>query len=222
MPPALRDLLKASRLKHVQRGQMLLYAGDRPVEVQYIKKGVVKLHNIDNQGNEKILHLLRTPMIVPLAFFSRAEIATRWYYTTLTECDLVVVPREELEHLMEKDGRTMHFLINNFSEEVHEILTRLDSLSKSDSTTKLLIALRYLVIWRHSVKVRGQWWRVSFPVSHQLLADMTGVSRETISLAMKTLNDKKIVRNPRLAQLEVNLERLKAYKQETVSDRDSI
>jgi CRP-like cAMP-binding protein len=214
MPPALRKLLEGARLKYAQKGQVLLYAGDQPIEVLLIKEGVVKLNSIDEQGNEKILHLLRTPMIVPLAFFSRPEIATRWYYTTLTDCELYVLRREELEHLMETDAWTMRFLINNFSEEVHEILTRLDSLGKSDGSSKLVIALRYLGVC-HGVKARGGWWRIPFPVNHQLLADMIGVSRETVSLTMKILSDDKIVRNPRLAQLEINLERMKTYGQGT-------
>ena len=220
MPPALRKLLKNARLKHVQKGQVLLYAGDRPAEVQIIKEGIVKLHNIDEQGNEKILHLLRSPMVIPLAFFSRPEATTKWYYTALTECDLCVLNREELEQLMETDKKTMLFLVNNFSEDVHEILTRLDSLGKSDSSAKLAAALCYLAL-RHGTRYSSGWWKVLFPVSHQLLADMTGVARETVSLAMKVLSDKKIIRNPHLTQLEIHLDRLESYRQEVLIGYDT-
>lgn len=213
MPPALRKLFENSRVKHIQKGQVLIYAGDEPSDVHVIKEGIIKLHNIDEQGNEKVLHLLQAPLVVPLAFFSRPTATTRWYYTAHTDCDLYVVTRQELENLMEADGRSMRFLVHNFSEEVHEILTRLDSLGKSDSTSKLTNALRYLAV-RHGVKGRGGWCRIPFPVNHQLLADMTGVARETVSLAMKTLSDKNIVRNPRLAQLEINFERLQTYRQD--------
>lgn len=221
MPPAFRNLLELSRLRHVQKGQVLLYAGDHPTEILVIKGGIVKLHNIDNAGNEKILHLLQSPMVVPLAFFSRPEHGTRWYYTALTDCDLCVIPREKLEDLMEKNARSMRFLVNNFSEEVHEILTRLDSLGKSDSNTKLIICLRYLAV-RHGLKCRGGWRKIPFTVNHQLLADMTGVARETISLAMKSLNDNKIVRNPRLAQLEINFDKLQSFHQENITNGNSI
>lgn len=217
MPPTLRKLLNDARVKQMQAGQIILYEGDRPAEVHVIKAGVVKLHNIDEQGNEKVLHLLQATMAIPLAFFSRAEVPTHWYYTCLTACELYVLPRRELENLMEIDVGAMRFLINTFSEEVHEILTRLDSLGKSDSGSKLVTALRYLAVC-HGVKGRGGWWRIPFPVNHQLLADMTGVSRETTSLAMKVLSDKKIVRNPRLAQLEINFERLKAYREEMLAE----
>lgn len=220
MPPALRTLLESSRPRHVQKGQVLLYAGDPTTEVRIIKEGVVKLHDTDEQGNEKVLHLLASPMVVPLAFFSRPEVAPRWYYTALTDCELCVLPREKLDRLMETDSRTMHFLVNNFSEEVHEILTRLESLGKTESGSKLTSALRYLAVC-HGVKGRGGWWRIPFPVNHQLLADMTGVSRETVSIAMKILSDDKIIRNPRLAQLEINFDRLVTYRQEAMSNRIS-
>lgn len=220
MPPALRKLLESSRLRHVLKGQTLLYAGDRSAEALIIKEGVVKLHNIDDQGNDKVLHLLQAPMVIPLAFFSRPETLPRWYYTALTDCDLYTLPRQELERLMGTDNRTMQFLVHNFSEEVHEILTRLDSLGKSDSNSKLIIALRYLAVC-HGVKGRGDWWKIPFPVNHQLLADMTGVTRETVSLAMKVLSDNKVIRSPRLTRLEINFERLKAYRQEASTNKDS-
>lgn len=212
MPPALRKLLEFSRLKQVQKGQVLLYAGDALSEILVIKTGVVKLYNIDEQGNEKILHLLRPLMTVPLAFFSRPETPPRWDYAALTNCDLYAVPRHELQKLIETDAWSMRFLVNAFSEEVHEILTRLESLGKSDSGTKITSALLYLVVC-HGQKIKGGWWRILFPVNHQLIADMTGVTRETVSLAMKSLGDSKIIRNPRLAQLEINFDRLQNYRQ---------
>lgn len=217
MPPILHKLLSSSRTKHVQKGQILLYAGDLPKEVFIIKKGIVKLYNIDEQGNEKVLHLLRAPMVVPLEFFSHPDKGTEWYYTALTDCDMYIVLRSVLDTLMETDASTMHFLIQNYSEEVHEILTRLDSLGKSDTDTKLTIALQYLAL-SHGLEGRGGWWKITFPVTHQLLADMTGVSRETVSLAMKILSDERLIRSPRLARVDVNLEKLQAYRQSKIED----
>lgn len=105
-------------------------------------------------------------------------------------------------------------MTNMFSEEVHEVLTRLDSLSKSDVTIKLIAALQYLVVC-HGVKTTNGWWRVTFRVNHQLLADMIGVSRESTSIAMKMLADKKIVRSVKTAQLEIDFDKLHLFRKET-------
>lgn len=186
-----------------------------------LKGGVVKLHSVDSSGDEKVLLLLSSPMVLPLAFYARPGVTTRWQYTALTDCDMFVLPRKALDRVMEQDTESMHFLMQNYSNEVREVLLRLESLGKSDATSKLIIALRYLAAY-HSEHLRGNWWRVSFPVSQQLLADLTGVSRETISIAMRTLMDGKVVRSPRLTVLEVNTDRLASYRPHTVKVREAI
>jgi CRP/FNR family transcriptional regulator len=99
--------------------------------------------------------------------------------------------------------------MNWFSKEVHELLARLDSLGKTNVSDKLKAALKFLAI-RHGKERRSGWCRVSFPVNHQLLADMIGMTRESTTTAMKELVDQKIIRNPRLTILEIDLKKLMA------------
>ncbi|HEY8998784.1 MAG TPA: Crp/Fnr family transcriptional regulator [Candidatus Saccharimonadales bacterium] len=215
-PPALTELLLKARIKRFPTAQILLYEGDSPSDVFLLKKGVVKLHSIDEQGNEKILHLLKPLTVIPLAFFSGEGTPTKWYYTTLTECEVYALPRQELEALMEHDWQTAKCLMNCFSQEVHEVLVRLDSLGKTNIDIKLGIALRYLAV-HHSVKGRSDWAVVMFPVNHQLLADMIGMSRESTAIAMKALADKKIVRYRRGTLLKINFNGLEAFIKECSS-----
>jgi CRP-like cAMP-binding protein len=97
--------------------------------------------------------------------------------------------------------------MNWFSNEVHEILTRLSSLGKTTARDKLAAVLKFLAIW-HSVKRSNGWWRVTFPVSHQLLADMVGITRESAAMVMKDLQSEKLACNPRQNILEINLSKL--------------
>jgi CRP/FNR family cyclic AMP-dependent transcriptional regulator len=221
IPDELQKLLDVARLKRVQKGQVILYVGDPTIEVYLLKSGVVKIYNVDEAGTEKVLHLLRPPLVMPFAFYSGTDTMTYWYYGALIDCDLYVLTRRSLERLMERDPETLHFLVRNFADEVHDVMERLESLGKSDSSVKLLLALRYLANF-HSESRRGGWCRIAFPVNQQLLADMTGVSRETVSMAMKLLYDNKIVRSPRLTTLEINVDRLKNYRSQSTKERESI
>lgn len=207
MPQSLQEALDTSHIRHIPKGQIILYEGDKPLEVYIIKAGVVKLYNIDDQGNEKVLHLLSTPAVMPLAFFSGGEAVTRWYYTALIDCDLHVLPREKLQNIIETDSSAAVYLMNWFSNEVHELLVRLDSMGKTNVHDKLVAALKFLAVC-HSVQRRSGWRRVQFPVNHQLLADMVGITRESAAMGMKELSDQKIIRNPRLTILEIDFEKL--------------
>jgi len=207
MPPSLQKLLLSARQKHFPKGQIILYEGDVPSEAYIIKSGAVKLYDIDDQGNEKILHIIKAPALLPFAFFSGGTEPIRWFYTALTDCDAYVLSKAKLLHTSRADGALAIALMNAFSIDVHELLTRLSSLSKTSARLKLLAALKFLVVL-HAKERRSGWWRVHFAASHQLLADMSGITRESAAVVMKELHDEKIVRNPRITILEINRQKL--------------
>ncbi|HTH72155.1 MAG TPA: Crp/Fnr family transcriptional regulator [Candidatus Pristimantibacillus sp.] len=207
LPLSFQRVLRTSRVKHFPKDQIIQYIGDTVNEVFFIKTGAVKIYDIDEQGNEKILHIVKTPAIVPFAFFSGEGARARWFYSALTDCDVYVMDREQLRRTMLASGKAALGLVENFSTDVHELLVRLSSLGKTNTHDKLIAALKFLQA-RHAEQRPSGWWRVSFPVNHQLLADMVGVTRESVSVVMKELQDKKIIRNPRLTILEIRKERL--------------
>lgn len=203
LPELLARALENVRCKRVLKNQVLLYEGDISPDVMVIKSGIIKIHDIDGQGSEKILHLLKSPGVFPFAFFTGGDIATRWYYTALTDCEIYSMPKAELREHLATNPELSAYLMNWFSREVHEILTRLSSLGKTLARDKVTAALKFLAVW-HSTERRSGWARVTFPVSHQLLADMTGITRESATLTLKELHAEHIIRNPRATILEIN------------------
>ncbi len=210
MPASLKDAIhNCGRLRYIPKGQIIIYADDLSREIYIIKSGIVKVYDIDDRGNEKILHLLKQPAVMPFAFFSGPERETQWYYSALVDCELQVISREMLQQLIETEPTAAVYLMNWFASEVHELLVRLDSLGKTNVRDKLVAALKFLAVC-HASPRRSGWLRVQFPVNHQLLADMVGITRESAAMGMKELAEEKIVRNPRLTILELDFEKLKA------------
>lgn len=209
MPPLLQKVVGDLRTKHYPRGQIMLYKGDAPIDALILKQGTIKVYDVDKEGREKILHLMRPAGLVPFAFFSGGHVDTRWYYAALTDCDVCVIPVENLQRQMEANSELAIYMMNWFSREVHELLVRLSSLGKTNIRGKVLAALKFLAV-HHASERRSGWLRVNFPVNHQLLADMTGVTRESIATIMRDFQKQGAVRNPRQTILEINLEHLRA------------
>jgi len=207
LPQALSTLLASARLKHFPKGQIILYEGDSPNEALILKDGVVKVHDIDEQGNEKVLHLMKPPAVLPLMLFQDNSDTTPWFYTALVDCDVYAAPQEELTEQMQVNNALAAYLMHWFARETHELLVRLSSLGKSNTRDKLIAALKFLAV-RHASTRRSGWRRVAFPVNHQLLADMIGVTRESTAMSMKELQDERLVRYPRLTILEINFDKL--------------
>src|SRR4051812_32136600 len=207
LSPYLIPLLENARSKQIPRGQVIFYQGDPVLNVFVIKSGIIRIYDIDDQGNEKILHLVGRSAVIPFAFFSGSAMPVRWFYSALTDCELYEVPRLMLlSELQANSALTVH-LMNWFSCEMHDVLARVSSLGKSPVKDKLLAILGYLQS-NHSRECRGGWWRVDFPVNHQLLADLVGNTRESVTLALKELHDENVVRNPRVSILEIKADKV--------------
>lgn len=186
-----------------------MYRGDMLYEVFIIKSGFVKLYDVDNSGLEKILHIVTAPSIIPFAFFSGNDSEIRWYYATLTKCELFTMPWESLRDAMKKDGALGLTIMNQFSTDMHELLSRLSSLGKSRATEKLAATLKFFTACLGDQQPQG-WWSIPFPITHQLIADITGLTRESVTTNMKKLETQGIVRHPKQNILEIHKTRLRA------------
>ena len=207
MSPFLEKALQSARIKSVPAGQILMYADDEPQDIYIIKSGIVKLYDIDDQGNEKILHLVGHPSVIPFSFFSELDKPLKWFYGTVTDCELYTISHEELSDIIKKDYRIFQQLTHDFSDSVHELLVRLSSLGKTNSQDKVKAAIKFLLAC-HSTKLDDTWWRVTFPVNHQLVANLCGITRESTAVVMKEMSDKGIINCKRVSILEINKEKL--------------
>lgn len=191
-------------------GQIIIYQGDRPVDVFVLASGEVKVTAIDDDGNEKIVHILRAPAVFPLLYYLGQQPDVPFFYTALTHCEVYTVHYSTYGEALKSDSDVALFTLKRAYLEIHELSTRIASLGKTDTKLKLASALRFLA--KYHVKARaGDWHRVVFPINHQFLADMIGVTRETTTLTLHQLEDEKIVRFPQRRIMEINVKKLAQF-----------
>jgi CRP-like cAMP-binding protein len=203
----LGKLVSGTRVKHYPKNQILLYSGDNVNDLYVLKKGIAKMYDIDHQGNEKILHILKPPAIMPLTSFGGEGQTTEWFYSAITDCEVYAVPFAEAEKRVADDCKLASYMMRHFASEMHELLIRMSSMGKSDARSKLAYVLRFLAVC-HAREKHGGWRRVEFPVGHQLLADMIGMTRESTAISMKHLREQEIIRYPRATELEIHFKHL--------------
>lgn len=185
---------------------MIFYAGDPPTEAIILAEGIVKVFDIDDKGQEKVLQIIKAPAILPLDCLPTPPLPIKWHYSALTDVDARVLTPAELQEHMTEDPALSTFIINWLASESHELLTRIDSMSKTDVRAKILAALRFFGIHYTGPDRRG-WRRVKFPVTHQLLADITGITRESVTIQMGQLQQEKLIRSKR-PYLEIRTEKI--------------
>lgn len=201
---SLDSILKKSRIKTYPQGQIVIYEGDPPSEVYLVKKGYVKVYDLDKDGNEKILSIVKPGNVMPYSFFSGEDITNKWFYQTLCDAQVYVLDGDNLRSLMKQDGALTLSLVKSFSQEVHELLTRLSSMGKSKSHSRIISVMRYFAVCLDGEESTKKWWKVPFPINHQFLADFTGMARESCALIMKDLAKNNIVKYSKSNTLEIN------------------
>jgi CRP/FNR family cyclic AMP-dependent transcriptional regulator len=199
----LDPLLAQAKVRHYPKGQIILYEGENPTDAFVVRSGAVKIYDIDEDGNEKILHIVKERGIFPVIFMFGTVGQTSTFYTTVADSELYVLSRADFEARLQSDPALVLYCMKWFANEVQEMMRRMSSLEKTSTRSKLFATLAYLAR-QHCDAPKAGWKRVRFPISHQLLADMIGVTRESTTMVMKDLQKEKVVRTPKLGALEIN------------------
>jgi CRP/FNR family transcriptional regulator len=203
------ELIKASNIRAYTKGQTILYPHDNLAHLYVVKSGAVMMHDIDDAGNRKILYTFGPPTLFPMVSFLENTAQSAWFYTTLVDTEVYVIPYEQFKEKLQdkKSYEAYNAILRQALKEVHELLLHITDHVKTDSTEKIISMLLFLMTY-HTKAASKAWRPVLFPVSHQLMAEMTGLTRETVTLIMKELTEKKLVRYPSKAVLELNYNNL--------------
>lgn len=202
-----------SAVREYAKSQTILYPNENQGYIYLIKSGAVMMHDIDDEGNRKILYVFGAPTLFPMVSFLEDAVHSSWFYTTLVDSEVHVISYDELKEKLQDENSFAAYnsLLKQALKEVHELLLHITDHVKTDSNEKIISMLLFLL--EHHTKTTSKPWRpVLFPVSHQLMAEMTGLTRETVTLAMKELAEKKLVRYPSKAELELNFNNLRKQK----------
>lgn len=202
----LRSLLAHARPKRFASGQLILYEGDESNEPMILTEGVVKVFHVDDKGQEKVLHLLRPPALLPLDCLRGNPQPVAWYYGALTDSEAGVLSLAELHAQLQTNPLLSIHLVHALALESHELLVRINSMSKSEAKDRLVAALRFLEVY-YSLPEKWGWKQIEFPVTHQLLADMTGITRESATIQLHHLQEQGIIR-PKRPYIELHTQRL--------------
>lgn len=202
----LRSLLKTARLHPYDSGQLIFQPGDLATETLILTTGIIKVYSIDAKGQEKVLQIIKAPAILPLDCLLAAPRPVAWHYAALTDCETATFSPDEFHDHVTKNHDLSIYIINWLATQSHELLVRIDGMSKSEAKDKIIAVLKFFSVY-YSKPARRGWKQIEFPITHQLLADIAGLTRESVSIQIGNLQKEKVVR-ARRPYLEVHEEHL--------------
>lgn len=205
---SIRQLFPAAIVRRYKKNQIVCYQGDRPSNIYFVLSGHIRYYDIDDDGNEKILHINGPQNIFPMLYAFGISEEINAFYATIDEAELLAIPLSDFKKVAESDIKFANSLTRWFLTEIEQLSYRINSFEKTDARNKILFALKYLAT-NYGSSTNG-WQKLGFPVTQQFIADFTGLARETVSTTMGELERDKVIKTGKQKIIEISRKELAA------------
>lgn len=187
----LRPLIAASLSRRFTVGATILYQGETPQHACIIVKGVVRVFSISDQGDEQVVTYHVAGEFFPSAWIFGKAASTLFFYEAVTDAEIAYVPRQELIAFMLAEPPRLHALLDYFTTNYAASMIRVNALEQPKARDKLLYTMFYLCE-RYAT---GRQGRVKIPLllTHQNLASLVGLTRETTAMEMNKLKKERVL-----------------------------
>jgi CRP/FNR family transcriptional regulator len=194
MADAIADKIDVALSKYPKRsypkGQILIFADEKPEHIYYITKGRVREYDVSYRGDEVIVNIFKPP-----AFFPMSEAINhshnKFFYKTDMATEVHIVPAEDALRFIKDNPDVMLDLLSRIYRGVDGLLGRLVQLMSGSAKSRLLYEL--LIEARRFGKEKDNG-TIVLDLNEGDLAARAGMSRETVSREMKQIKADGIVK----------------------------
>jgi CRP-like cAMP-binding protein len=170
---------EAFPIKKFDTDEVLLYTGDLPSHMFYLKSGKVKQITDSNDGKELIIHIFEKDAIFPLEWGLNDDAATHTF-VAMSPLTTTTVPKKEFLEIINKEPKLLLSITKRLVSGLSGLSRRIEILNFESAQSRIQLTLGYLE------KHFGD--KMNF--THEELAALTGLSRERVSIEMKKLKQR--------------------------------
>jgi len=201
----LQPIIQKSVTRSFSAGATVLYQGEVPRSAFILVKGVVRVFSISPQGDEQIVTYHTAGEFFPVSWIFGKTPGSLYFFETVDESEIAFVPRDELIDFMLAAPARTRAMLDYFTTSYAASLIRISALEQAKAREKLIYTLYYLC--QRYGKPKGSRVGIELSLTHQNLAGLVGVTRETTATEMAKLKKQGILtyENQRYT---VNLEKL--------------
>jgi CRP/FNR family cyclic AMP-dependent transcriptional regulator len=204
-----RLLEETTRMQEVKRGQRIYQPGDRSEHFFLVKRGVIKIAAL-GPSNREVLLSFRHPGDV-FGELALLDDSPRDHVAKAHEDSLIcALSREVLLHLARESPDVGLRILTMMGRRVKQFRGRIEQLSYKSAATRIARALINLAEEHGVHDDRGTV--IAFKLSQRDLADLVGLTRETVNVVLHDLQHKGLIEQDRRVLRVLDVERLRDVK----------
>ena len=173
-----------------KKGEMLIRSDDDPQGIFCLTKGYVRQYAISRAGIELTLHILKPISYFPMVWAINGT-PNVYNFEALTDVEVGRAPRDEVVNFIKDKPKVIFELMSELLEDYAESLTRVEHLVFSDAYRRVISVLLYIA--KHFGENNDKQIIISNRFTHQDIATLVGVARETASNEIAKLEKKGLI-----------------------------
>ncbi len=191
---------QGTRVK-LPKGQVI-QSTDNEIKLFQIKNGYVKKYMILNDGTHGVQILYGPGDIFPLTVAFKELFdqdlykgPEAYYYETMSETEMYSIDNDSFVRAVRADTLLYRDLFSEAGRRLHFNIQSLENISLHNSYNRVAHQLVFFARMFGERKISGI--RIKIPLTQQDIADMLSITRETVSLSMTQLKERKLIKTRR-------------------------
>lgn len=176
--------------RYYKKGEMMIRSDDDPLGIFCLTKGFVRQYKISEAGIELTLHILKPISYFPFVWAINGT-PNVYNFEALTNVEVGRAPRDAVVNFIQDKPKIIFKLMSELLEDYSESLTRVEHLVFSDAYRRVISVLLYIA--KHFGVDDGKQTKVGHRFTHQDIATLVGVVRETASIEMAKLEKRGLI-----------------------------
>lgn len=185
----------SSRTKKYPKNQIIFYQGDPVSNVCLITNGYLKAYTILDSGDTRTLFLLGPGDIFPIAFSTTLDWDSyniRYFYQSITDVEIEMIDKDAFKSKVNSDPSMMNVYLSYMAATNEAIIHQLEMMKTKGAINKVAFLLPYLVK-KIGKQIEKDTYQLNIKLSHQEIADLTGLTRETTTQQVKKLEKEGVI-----------------------------
>ncbi|HSX08466.1 MAG TPA: Crp/Fnr family transcriptional regulator [Candidatus Saccharimonadales bacterium] len=188
----LQKFISQHPIKKFDRDQMILCQGDSPLVVYAVRKGFIKGYDINAQGNEQLVWFGAPGDICPSTWLFSSTETLPLFFSSFSRVEAHVVDKQELLDFLSTHPNALMKVAHRLANLATDLITRLNAVEKPKAEEKIAHTLAFFADRFAESKKPGAR-RIALPFTQQDLANLLGLTRETVAKELKRLKEEKYI-----------------------------
>jgi CRP-like cAMP-binding protein len=189
---AFKSLQSIGVTRQFAKKRTILFQGEIPRSVMVLQSGLVKVYGITTGGDQRTVTLLSAGDIFPIeCVFDKSRVSL-YYYEALNDCGVLSLPKPDFLSALATDAALKDQVFQSYMAHYTSATMHIYALEHSHAQEKLVYILQYLVA-RFGEKQADGLTKIELRLSHQDIAEMVGLTRETTAVELHRLKDKGLI-----------------------------